>query len=297
MNGFELAKAISRIPTTALPRAERAVLKAMAEHHPRIWPSVPTLGKEAGYGPVQTRKALNKLLQLYHLIKVADGSDRKGGHNKPASYVINVEAVLRLIPDTSSKKKPDTFEDETRHPVTSSPTLGGGLSAETQHKVSTNKPVTPNKTENKTNNKGGSPYTPIVEKTLESLLLLFYEEEKAVAKTTKQQKENLAPIIVGYGPAFVRAAWKKYLKQRDSKQSWPLVDFTQNFAVYLKMAENETFELRKHLFYCFPVPPEGYWLPEIEFYPHTPEEVAAIETQRAWKRAHRDATEHRRHTA
>jgi len=285
MTGFELAKLVGQIPTTVLPRAERAVLRAMADRYPKIWPSVPTLATEAGYGAVQTRKALNRLLNR-KLIDVAPGSHRRGGHEVTTRYVIDVEAVKSLVPtkpDTSHRageRKPDTFEDETRHSVASSPTLGVGPSAETRHKVSTNKPATPNKTENKTNNR--------VEKTLESMLLLFDEKEGDVAATTKQQRENLAPIIVGYGPAFVIAAWKEYLKQRSGKQSWPLVEFTQNFAIYVKRAVHETFELRRELFYRFPCPPEGYWLPELEFYPHTPEEVAAIETQRAWKRVHRD---------
>jgi len=292
MTGYELAKLIGQIPTTMLPRAERAVLKAMAEHHPRIWPSAATLGREAGYSPKITSGALTKLLHR-KVIALANGSTRKGGRNKTTRYVINVEAVLALVPPKRNpvQQKPETLSKGTGNPVILERNTGTttGLRAETLSKGQTNKPATPNKTENKTNNKGGSPYTPIVEKTLESLLLLFYEEEKpTVMKHTEAHDQKLTPIIVGYGPVFVTAAWKKYLKVRDSKESWPLVQFTKNFAVYLKMAENETFKLREKLFWGCPFPPEGYWLPELEFYPHTPEEVAAIESLGAWKKAHRD---------
>jgi hypothetical protein len=102
MTGFELAKLVSRIPPDALPRAERAVLQAMAYRYPNIWPAVATLGAEAGYSPAITSKSLTGLLER-KLIEIADGSNRKGGKKVTTRYVINEQAIttLALVKDAN----------------------------------------------------------------------------------------------------------------------------------------------------------------------------------------------------
>src|SRR6266581_5187639 len=97
ITGYELAKLVGTIPKDVLSRAERSVLRAMADHYPNIWPRVAVLGGEAGYSETICRRALRQL-EKRKLIALKEGSNRKGGRH-PAAYIIDVSAVMLLAAD------------------------------------------------------------------------------------------------------------------------------------------------------------------------------------------------------
>src|SRR5438874_1979300 len=71
MTSFKLSKLVTSIPLAGI---KRAVLRALADHYPNVWPSVATLAQEAGFGTTATRKYLREL--------EADGFIRSVGSRK-----------------------------------------------------------------------------------------------------------------------------------------------------------------------------------------------------------------------
>jgi hypothetical protein len=116
--GYELSFLVKQIPTDVLPRLERAVLRALADHYPNIWPSVALLGKEAGYCRSSTAQALRNL-EKRKLIALKDGSSRKGGR-QTATYIIDIAAVMLLAAAKQigeQPSNPETSELESSPPI------------------------------------------------------------------------------------------------------------------------------------------------------------------------------------
>jgi len=95
ITGFELSQLVWKIPLADLPgRPERSILRALADHYPKIWPSVENLGAAPGYSRSHTAAALRKLEAL-KLITVKYRF-RKNGSKQSSDYSINVFAVMKL---------------------------------------------------------------------------------------------------------------------------------------------------------------------------------------------------------
>jgi hypothetical protein len=116
-SSFALSKMIWQIPLASLPRRERAILRALADHHPNIWPSVERLGAEPGYSRAHTAAALRRLeADDWITVKERFASN---GKRQSSTYVINVAKVVQLI--SQQLKKSDSLQKL----AADSPEIGG----------------------------------------------------------------------------------------------------------------------------------------------------------------------------
>lgn len=95
ITGFDLSLLIWKIPIADLPRRERAILRALADHYPNIWPSVKNVGAATGYSRSHTAAALRRLEKHFKLITVKNRF-RKDGSQQPSEYVIDIFAVQKM---------------------------------------------------------------------------------------------------------------------------------------------------------------------------------------------------------
>jgi hypothetical protein len=110
LTSFELSKLVAKIP--AILGIKRAVLRALADHYPNIWPSVETLAHEAGFGTTATRKYLRELEIVDKFIKPIGA--RKGGRNVTEQYVIDVKAIFAAIPKETQRDTSGFEQNPTR---------------------------------------------------------------------------------------------------------------------------------------------------------------------------------------
>jgi hypothetical protein len=62
-------------------------------------------------------------------------------------------------------------------------------------------------------------------------------EGKEIINKTREQTQHLAEIIIAYGSSLTKIVWRSYLQDRDTKQTWPYVKFTEDFKSLLRAAE------------------------------------------------------------
>ncbi len=89
MTSYKLSKLVTSLPR--IGGTKRAVLRAMCDHYPNIWLSIPKLAQEAGFGTTATRKSVRGLETdgLIHPVGA-----RKGGRNLSEQYLIDVKKIL-----------------------------------------------------------------------------------------------------------------------------------------------------------------------------------------------------------
>ena len=287
LTGFEMVALVQSIPSNKKNRLMRAVLLALAKHHPNIWPSVATIARESGYTSRSVSTMLTILL-TQNIISVREDSDRKGGCQS-TRYVFNVDAVRALVPAKPTHEAISGVPLKSVHPTHEMQTgTHEAISGVPLKPLHTNQSVNKQRTKQSTK-VPATKVNPIVAKTVDTLLLLFFDEEQTPLKPTAQQRANLREHIVAYGPELVTAAWKKWLKVRSSHVQ-PLYDFNENFVVWLRQAENDPkyadrlWEIRCHVAYnCAP---PGWYIGFRETL--TPEEIEPYDLHCAWMRQTRD---------
>ncbi len=145
MTGFELAKLVSDIDcevweavnrlaqTPAHPKerisakSKKAVLRALAEHYPNIWPSVDVIAEKSGYGTTQTRAALRELEFHDHLIYeiLHRGERNQGGIGQTKQYWFNVDGLISFLEQQKGLKGGKTESEPLAYPSDSEPNPTG----------------------------------------------------------------------------------------------------------------------------------------------------------------------------
>ena len=101
MHGYKLSKLVTKLEESAFRSfpckhggvsymAKKAVLRALADHYPNIWPSVGTIAQKAGLHERQTQKALVDLEKDGYIRAV---SSKKGGSASSVQYELNVNQI------------------------------------------------------------------------------------------------------------------------------------------------------------------------------------------------------------
>jgi hypothetical protein len=123
MTSYRLSKLVAELK--CLRGAKKAVLRAMADRYPRIWPSVETIAKDAGFGSTQTRVSLRQL-EADNLI--LPRTHRRGGRGLAVQYEINVLKILSLIEEQRQREtqwRPLPFDDRNPTDSEQNPTVAG----------------------------------------------------------------------------------------------------------------------------------------------------------------------------
>jgi hypothetical protein len=120
VTGYQLSRAVARV--VEIKGLVKAVLRALADHYPNVWPSMETIARESGCCERIARMAVRTLARDGWIRVVGD---RRGGRNISNQYVLNERKILEA---TQSAGQPTTLHavptlsPETQHPM---PSLGG----------------------------------------------------------------------------------------------------------------------------------------------------------------------------
>jgi hypothetical protein len=118
MTSFKLSKLVAELDSSvfsgsgnASTRVRKAVMRALADRYPNIFPSVETLAHDAGYGPTQTRYALRDLESAGFIQPLPDpnGRTRVGGARNTVQYVIDVQNIKCLV---EAQRERQLYESE-----------------------------------------------------------------------------------------------------------------------------------------------------------------------------------------
>jgi DNA-binding MarR family transcriptional regulator len=99
VNSFSLSKVVAQLRCMSGPA--KAILRALADRYPNIWPSVHTIARDAGYSATTARKYLRRF-EAEGLISAMGG--KRGGRRNTEQYVIHVERIHELL-QTSRQSK------------------------------------------------------------------------------------------------------------------------------------------------------------------------------------------------
>jgi hypothetical protein len=102
LTGYALSQLVAQLE--AVDGVDKAVLRALADHYPNIWPDVdPTLGTESGWSARTVRESMRRLEASNWINGVRPLEDRLGGQGQSEQYVINdrkiidAHAIQRLV--------------------------------------------------------------------------------------------------------------------------------------------------------------------------------------------------------
>jgi len=98
ITGFSLSRAIAQLEE--IDGVDKAVLRALADHYPNIFPSIGTLVVESGWCERAVREALGRLIRT-GLIRPS--GNRRGGRAKSEQYIIDTAKITEL-----QREKPGT---------------------------------------------------------------------------------------------------------------------------------------------------------------------------------------------
>jgi hypothetical protein len=106
LSSFELSKYVNLIEVglwysgRVSLHTKIAVLRALADRYPNVWPGVPDIAKKAHSSPTQVRLALRELEfedeLISEIVRPGHGS-KGGGFQNTVQYRINVDAIARLL--------------------------------------------------------------------------------------------------------------------------------------------------------------------------------------------------------
>jgi hypothetical protein len=147
MTGFELAKLVSEIDcdcwdavnrlarTPADPKkrvsakCKKAVLRALADRYPNIWPSVDDIAEKSGYSPTQSRAALRELefhdRLIYEILH--HGERNRGGIGQTKQYWFNVDGLISFLEQQKGLKGGKTEPEPLAYPSDSEPNPTGAV--------------------------------------------------------------------------------------------------------------------------------------------------------------------------
>ncbi|MGA8408571.1 MAG: hypothetical protein WB680_15455 [Candidatus Acidiferrales bacterium] len=120
VTGYWLSRAVAAIPE--IEGVAKAVLRALADHYPNVWPSVGTIAAESGWGDTATKDAISLLVRDGWMAPVGT---RRGGRNNSEQYIISVQKIvdatsLPLPSATQTSRQPTPSKIETSRQPTPS---------------------------------------------------------------------------------------------------------------------------------------------------------------------------------
>jgi hypothetical protein len=89
VTGYQLSRAVASIPE--IKGVAKAVLRALADHYPNIWPSMETIARESGYGERVARMTVKRLAREGWVRVVGDA---RGGRAISNQYVLDERKIL-----------------------------------------------------------------------------------------------------------------------------------------------------------------------------------------------------------
>jgi len=92
MNSYKLSKMVATL--RRIKGIAKAVLRALADRYPNIWPSVKSIAAEAGFSPTATRVRLRLLEGEGYISSLGD---KRGGTKNTEQYVINVPLIREKL--------------------------------------------------------------------------------------------------------------------------------------------------------------------------------------------------------
>jgi hypothetical protein len=120
VTGYWLSRAVAATPE--IEGVAKAVLRALADHYPNVWPSVGTIAAESGWGDTATKDAISLLVRDGWMAPVGT---RRGGRNNSEQYIISVQKIvdatsLPLPSATQTSRQPTLSKIETSRQPTPS---------------------------------------------------------------------------------------------------------------------------------------------------------------------------------
>lgn len=98
---------------TNIRGAKKAVLRALTDHYPNIWPKIETIADEAGCGTSRARTVMREL-ETEGYIRCL--TDKRGGVARPAQYAISVAKIKALLEEQTQQPVLPSLPD-TQQPV------------------------------------------------------------------------------------------------------------------------------------------------------------------------------------
>ena len=99
VTAYELSRAIATI--RYFKGVEKAVLRTLVDHYPRVWPSVETIAEESGWALTPVRGALSGLAKDNWICPVSatreNPAGRRGGRFNSEQYIINDRKILNAL--------------------------------------------------------------------------------------------------------------------------------------------------------------------------------------------------------
>jgi hypothetical protein len=99
LSAYQLSRTVARI--RRFTGVDKAVLRALVDHYPNVWPNVETIAEESGWGLTAVRSALTIMAMENWICPVSatreDPTGRKGGKNQSEQYVINDRKILNTF--------------------------------------------------------------------------------------------------------------------------------------------------------------------------------------------------------